>query len=150
VIVASNVNTDIFRQKGKKYSPAEDLDYWVNLRVHLESDEKAIGVAQMAPSEAQARAVLIPMSKLLALRGETQKQDSFAVKGKQRFVIAVPDTNANPTFEELDFLLNTLGVNIVPLHIFGGESAGVLKGLMKLYKNTSYSVKPSTLQKIGK
>lgn len=151
VIIASNVNTDPFRAAAagavaKRYSPAEDLDYWVNLRVYLENDSESIGITQVTPTASTARAVIMRASSILPLKD--QKADSFSIKGKQRFVIALPDAMRNPSFEELDHLLNTLGVNMVPLDIFS-EGIDETKGLLKLYSNMSYREKPAALQKIA-
>jgi hypothetical protein len=154
VIIASNANTDIFRMgrkgsKAKPYAPAEDLDYWVNLRVYLESDEQSIGITQMPPDEKQARAVVVPISKLLAFQStpDNPKAGAFASKGKMRYVIAMPDAKKNPTQDEMDYLLNTLGVNMIPLDIFGDDLATV-KSLVKLYNGSSYRTKPAVLQKM--
>lgn len=149
VIIASNVNTDMFRiekkSNEKRYAPADDLDYWVNLRVNLDTDDDSMGLAQMAADSKQSRAVVVPASRILSLKGP--KADSFALKGKQRFVIAMTDPYKNPTSEDLDYLLNTLGVNMVPLDIFSDDLDST-KALLRVYENKSFRSKPEALQKI--
>jgi hypothetical protein len=156
VIIASNANTDMFRaaaatvKPGERpgaaaVAPAEDLDYWVNLRVYLEGDE-SLGITLPAESDRQARAVVAGAAALLDLKGP--KADAFAQKGKQRFVIALADAKRNPTPAELDHLLNTLGVNVVGLDIFS-DDLGTVKELLKTgYDHKSYRPKPLALQKL--
>jgi hypothetical protein len=154
VIIASNANTDMFRMGGKPgekpgpaaVAPAEDLDYWVNMRVYLEGDE-SLGITLPPESDRQARAVVAGAATLLGLKGP--KADAFAQKGKQRFVIALADAKRNPTPAELDHLLNTLGVNVVGLDMFS-DDLGTVKELLKTgYDHKSYRPKPVALVKAG-
>jgi hypothetical protein len=153
VIIATNANTDMFRtaaaaKPGEKpgapaVNPAEDLDYWVNLRIYLEGEEP-LGITLPPESDRQARAVVAPAASLLELKGP--KADAFAQKGKQRFVIALAPAARNPTVAELDHLLNTLGVNVVGLDMFS-DDLGTVKELLKTgYDHKSYRPKPAALQ----
>lgn len=146
VIIMSNADTSIFRtgtSDGKKYLPAEDLDYWVNLRVYLDDDNSNIGVTKIPEEGVTANAVVVYLSQVLAL--SAAKSDSFATRGKRRFVIAMPDPLKNPTVPALDKALNELGINMVPLDIFQ-EDLNAVKQLRDLYDAKSYRAKPAALQ----
>ena len=154
VIVLSNMDTTLFRTPstdGKRYDPADDLDYWVNMRVSLTSEADALGVTKMPETGtggamgAGASAVVVWLSDIIGM--SQQKKDAFATKGKARFVIAMPGAMANPTPAEVDVALRELGVNMVPLDIFGGAIEDTKK-LVAEYSNQTYSAKPAALQNI--
>jgi hypothetical protein len=139
-IILSNVDTTMFRTPVRagttRYAPAEDLDYWVNMRVYEE------GVA----GEGVERAVLVRLAGVLGLQGPAA--DAFALKGRRRFVIAMPDPLKNPTAEEVSRAINDLGVNMLPLDIFTQDPAAT-KGLMQEYTAMSFRPKPAALRSVA-
>jgi hypothetical protein len=148
------MDTTLFRAPtpdGKRYDPADDLDYWVNMRVSLTSETDALGITKMPETGtggsmgAGASAVVVWLSDILAM--SKGKQDAFATKGKARFVIAMPGAMANPTPADLDVALKTLGVNMVPLDIFSGALQDT-KNLVAEYSNQTYSAKPLALRNV--
>lgn len=147
VVIMSNVDTTLFRQPlagGKRFDPADDLDYWVNMRVYLASEDDAPqGLAKVAEKDDGAHAIVTNLSDLLSL--STTKKDAFATKGKGRFVIAMASAMANPTVKELDAARNELGVNMVPIDLYDGDLAAT-KLLIEEYSNKTYSSKPAALR----
>ena len=139
VIVLCNADTSIFRKS--KVNPADDLDFWVNLRVYLNSNE-LLGITQMPPSGVTPYAVVTKMSSLLAL--SEQQATAFASASKTQFIIALPSQMENPTAEKLDILLHKLGVNMVPLDIYSDDVKDVLP-LVAQYNNMTFSPKPAGL-----
>jgi hypothetical protein len=148
VIVLSNVDTTIFRaplKGGKRYAPADDLDYWVNLRVNLDTEDETHGIAKLAEQEGGRGPAAVVVSLANILRLGAAKRDAFATRGKSRYVIAMPGPMANPSPAELDRALKDLGVNMVPLDIFSvplDES----KRLVELYEGKPYTSKPTALR----
>ena len=152
VLVLCNADTSIFRAPlagGKRYDPADDLDYWVNMRVYLGNEDEQHGVAKIAEKGSAEAGDGGPAAIITSLdaigRLGSAKRDAFAVKGKGRLVIAMPGAAANPSPKQLDVALKDLGVNLVPLDIFGvplEES----KPLVAAYEGKSYKSKPTALR----
>ena len=139
VILLCNADTSIFRKA--KVDPADDLDFWVNLRVYLNSNE-TLGVTQMPPSGVTPFAVVTKMNSLLAL--SEQQATAFASASKTQLVIVLPSQMENPTTDKLDTLLHKFGVNMVPLDIYSGDVKDVLP-LVAQYNNMTFSPKPPGL-----
>jgi hypothetical protein len=135
VIVLCNADTSIFRKA--KVNPADDLDFWVNLRVYLNSNEP-LGITQMPPTGVTPFAVVTKMSSLLAL--SEQQASAFASASKTQLVIALPSQMENPAADKLDILLHKLGVNMVPLDIYSDDVKDVLP-LVAQYNNMTFSPK---------
>jgi hypothetical protein len=140
VIIMCNADTSIFRQG--KVNPADDLDFWVNIRVYLHSNE-VLGITQMPPSGVTPSAIVTKMSTLLSL--PVQTADAFASAAKSQIVICLPSQMHNPTNKELDILLHKLGVNIVPIDIFS-ETVKEIQPLLAEYNNMTFSPKLSGLR----
>lgn len=148
VIVMSNADTSMFRglTGRKRFAPKEDLDYWVNLRVYLDTDSDVIGITKIPDPGHTAAAVVVYFNQIMAL--SAAKTEAFAVRGKSRFVIALHDPEVNPTPGRLNKALNELGVNIVPLDIFT-DSTEAVKSMVEDYESKSYRPKPAALRKIA-
>jgi hypothetical protein len=147
-IILCNADTTPFRagtSARERYDPAADLDFWVNMRVYLESEEDALGVTRAATSDDKAHAVIADLDRLLKL--SSAKKDSFAEKGKKRYVIAMGARTKNPVAIDLGIAVNQLGLNVIPLDIFTDPTADVMQ-LTTEYANMPYHPKPSTLRNI--
>lgn len=147
-IILSNADTSIFRTKAppaERYNPAEDLDFWVNMRVYLDSEEDTLGISMAAPSDIRVSAVVGDLNRLLAL--PSAKKDTFAEKNKNRYSIALGSRLTNPTPADIDTSLNQLGLNAVPIDIFTPSNAQVLK-LTEEYSHMPYHPKPVALRNI--
>ena len=147
-IILSNADTSMFRSKApsaERYNPAEDLDFWVNMRVYLDSEEDTLGISTAAPSDLRVSAVVADLNRLLAL--PSAKKDTFAGKNKTRYSIALGSRLTNPTPAEIDTSLNQLGLNAVPIDIFTPSNAQVLK-LTEEYSHMPYRPKPAALRNV--
>ena len=145
-IILSNADTSMFRSKApsaERYNPAEDLDFWVNMRVYLDSEEDTLGISTAAPSDLRVSAVVADLNRLLAL--PPAKKDTFAGKNKTRYSIALGSRLTNPTPADIDTSLNQLGLNAVPIDIFTPSNAQVLK-LTEEYSHMPYRPKPAALR----
>ena len=148
VVVLSNADTSLFRKEAssiQKYDPAQDLDFWVNMRVYLDSDEDSFGITELADDRNPPFAVLVNMDRILAL--SPAKQAAFAKKSSSRYVIAMPHRTDNPAPEVLNTAINTLGVNVVPIDIFTDTTEDIL-AITGKYSNKSYKMKPLALRNI--
>jgi hypothetical protein len=149
VVILSNADTSMFRSEaaregGMRYNPRDDLDYWVNMRVYLENDDTSIGITKVI-DKGDPAAIVVNFGEVVGL--SQSKSDSFGMKGKSRFVIAVPQPNTNPTVAQLDKAITELGINMVPLDIFT-PTVEESKRLVESFNNDPYKIKPAALRRI--
>jgi hypothetical protein len=146
VIILSNVDTSSFRNHKPPINPAEDLDYWVNMRVYMSTtvdDLGTLGLTVPPPKDASPSAIVVSLPKLLAL--STKELDAFIAETKHQFVIALPSQMNNPSSDDLNKSLNKIGINMIPLDIFSHDVEEV-KTLVGLYNNLTYRPKPLGLR----
>ena len=139
VIILCNADTTPFRSPNltTNFPPANDLDYWVNMRVYLNSEFDVFGIAQTPPAGVTPRAIVVGFGALLAM--SVQRSDTFTAKAKNQFVIAMPSALSNPSYKDLKAAL-ALGINMVPLDVFNDKVSN-MKNLVGVYSNKSYSPK---------
>jgi hypothetical protein len=145
-IILSNADTSLFRNQAltmNKYKPAEDLDFWTNIRVFLEDENDANGITQLPGKGDSVNAVLVSLSRITSL--SPAKQEAFAATGKSRYVIAMGPRTANPAPAEVDTALNILGVNAIPIDIFT-PSAKETALLLNEHSDMAFRKKPFALQ----
>ena len=145
----SNADTSLFRRTSinkNKYPPSKDLDFWVNMRVYLDTPDDSNGITQLADTTFTPSAVLVDLKRVLGL--STVNKEAFAMKGKRRFVIAMGERTTNPSPEQVAIALNRLGVNVIPIDIFTGDDRDVLL-LTNEYTNKTFQQKPANLQYIS-
>jgi len=144
-VILSNADTSPFRNQtlASKYKPAEDLDFWVNMRVFLDDEKDANGITQLPAKGDSADAVLVSLSRAVNL--SAAKQEAFAATGKNRYVIAMGPRTTNPTPTEVDTALNTLGINAIPIDIFTPSTKDTAL-ILNEYSDMTYRKKPFALQ----
>lgn len=146
IIVLSNADTALLRNAqsiGVQVDPTSDLDQMVNMRVWLDVEGDSFGVTAF-PGHSIPNAVIVPYSRI---KGMSQKErDAFAIKGKKRFVIAMPGPLESPTVADLKSLNADTGVNAIPLNLIGTDPAPI-NTLLAVWGNKSYyQLKPMMLQ----
>jgi len=146
IIVLSNADMTFFRNAqsvGVQVDPTSDLDQMVNMRVWLDAEGDSFGVTSF-PGHSIPNAVIVPYSRI---KGMSQKdRDAFAMKGKRRFVIAMPGPLESPTTADLKSLNADTGVNAIPLNLIGSDPAPI-NALLAVWDNKSYyQLKPMMLQ----
>ena len=146
VIIMSNADTSMFRNATitqNKYSPTNDLDFWVNMQVYLDTQADSYGITQLADPVAPPSAVFVRLSRVLAL--STSDMQAFAKKGKNRYVIAMGERTTNPTPAQINTALNILGINAILVDIFTPSNSDVLL-ISNQYSNKQFLQKPLVLQ----
>ena len=146
VIILSNADTTRFRNHKPTINPAEDLDYWVNMRVYMNTDVDdvgTLGITVAPPKGVSPSAIVVSLPNLLKL--STKELDAFIADAKHQFVIALPSQKNNPSADEMNISLNKLGLNMIPLDIFSHDIQEV-KALVGLYNNLAYRPKPLGLR----
>lgn len=127
IILMCNADTTIFRNSqatGKSINSISDLDSFINMRVYLENEYDRIGVTQPV-TDAKANAVILSYSRLSTM-SDSERQN-FIMKGKNRFVIAMPAPLDNPTYADLKTILKDTGVNAIPLNLMGTDPEPINK-----------------------
>jgi hypothetical protein len=144
VVVLCNADTSMFTSASNAtpYPPSEDLDFWVNMRVYLDSDSDTFGITKLPSNGIAPAAVIVDLKRILSLN--TAKKEQFAANGMNRYVIGMGDRLTNPSPAEVDTALNTLGINCIPIDIFSDTN---IMALTKEYSNMTYHPKPSVLRK---
>lgn len=146
IILLSNADTTIFRNShatGAGVSIVSDLDSFINMRVYADKSADRIGITQT--TDTKPNAVLVSYGRLNGM--SASEKSAFAMKGKNRFVIAMPGPLDNPSYSELKSLLNETGVNAIPLNLIGTDPAPINK-IISLWSSTRpyYMLKPMMLQ----
>jgi len=135
VIVLCNADTSSTKNTS---DPSKDLDYYVNMRVWLDGEE-SLGITQPFSGTGSPSAVVTTLPTIEAL--DSNARVTFASKGKNRFVIALPNKNPSP-----DLLASTLklGVNMIGINMML-ETPESAKAIGKAYNNVSWITKPTHL-----
>jgi len=123
VIIMTNADTTLFRNPAiKKYELAADLDYMSNIRVYLDSTSDRLGITE--PKTGGPPAAVIASYERLN-RMSSNDMMNFAKAGRERFVIAIPQQIGNPSADDIKGALSTMGVNVLPLNMFGEDYASI-------------------------
>ena len=140
ILIGTNIDTSYSRQLNASGSLTlmEDLDYKINFHYYKEGSDS---IDATAISTGSTNALIIKRTTLLALTGQ-QREDWLATH-KNNFIIMKdePSNVLNPA--EVGFLLNTLGVNIVPYDYINTPLADA-KNVKTIY-NGSFRMKPDIL-----
>lgn len=145
-IILCNADTTHFRNNTSmvnKFSPSEDLDFWVNMRVYSETEQDALGISTVAASDTTVSAVVVDLNRVLKL--SSKSMDTFAEKNKSRYSIAMGERTINPNLADINIALNSLGINAIPIDIFTAPNTEVVE-FTEEYSNMSYHPKPAALR----
>lgn len=139
VIVFCNADTTIFRNLKPlgldEIDTKYDLDFIVNVRVYLDDSNDDFGATSAPLNGETVNAVIVPFKRLDDLSED--ETDKFALKGKRRFVIAMPSQMKNPTVESIKKAINKCSVNCIPLNLFGDSIEG-LKEKMNVWEGEPF------------
>jgi len=138
VLVFSNANTSGFREVNT-FSPMEDLDYLVNLR--LTYTQTALGITQNASSSFGILDTAESFTVIPADRVEDVAQNT-----KMRWTICLPNDPMTPVSKETFTKITTqFGVHCVPMTIFDPHPHLFTEALFKTY---GFAAKPPPLRYI--
>jgi len=146
ILLFTNVDTSLFRNAAAlgitAVSNAQDLDLLVCMRVYLDDAADSVG-ATMPIADSQGYAAILSYSRLKGMN--TTKKQAFAQKGKTRFTIAMPNSMTEPSTYDMNELLSTTGVNVIPMELFGTLYQDI-KPKLELWETTPfYKLKPPAL-----
>jgi hypothetical protein len=119
LLVFCNADTTGFRTSQRdfkhSYVPKEDLDYWVHLRIYKQNLDSSFGVTETPERSAMPRSFVETISYFTSLPTDASTKRTAVNMTKEKFLIALPKAEQTPTQTELETLLNTYGVQSVPL-----------------------------------
>jgi len=136
-IVLSNHNsTDLPEVK----NPKENLDFWTNARLHIDPMGKSANLSNVVPfsdPSTMKYATIGDASQLLLLSTEQMTEYSNSRQIYKIAISPVEDLNAVMTVANISVLLNTMGVNLVPLDVLNlGASSLHLPSIVNPVPNT--------------
>lgn len=121
LLVFSNADTTGFRTSQKDfkhtYVPKEDLDYWVHLRIYKQNLESVFGVTETPEKSAVPRSFIETTMYFTNLPTDTSSLRNSVNMTKEKFMIALSKPGENPIGPVLNTVLNTYGVQSVPLFL---------------------------------
>ena len=141
VLIFSNLDTRLFRTVKPSYSPKEDLDFWVHLRLYKDSTN-SLGVTQNVTQNQMARGLVDTVNYFSTIPPENVA--TMVDKTRIRWSIALSDTGTNPSLENLTTLINTIGVQCVPLSIVNADDRE--KALVAAWKQSSWLPKKKPIR----
>jgi hypothetical protein len=119
LLVFSNADTTGFRTANRDfkhtYVPKEDLDYWVHLRIYKQNLDSSYGVTTTPEASAMPRSFVESISYFTSLPSDPTTKKNTTDSTKQKFTIALPKAEQTPPVKQLETLLDTYGVQSVPL-----------------------------------
>ena len=146
VLIFCNADTSLFRNTKTvglpAFTPREDLDYLVHLRLFKQSDTE-FGVTQLADDKIFPRGYVENVNYYTILP-DKQKQPTID-SNKIRWVMALSPPGTNPTSASTKTMVNQLGVQCVPLSLFT-EFNDDMKETVGLWTKDSWRFKPQPIR----
>jgi hypothetical protein len=115
IIVMVNYNTT---QLPSTKNPKDNLDFWNNARIYEDPSGKSAGLGSVtgpAPSAPPAVALIGHTSQLLNIG--VAEQTAYRLQSQGKFSIAIGSPNFIYTPNQVATLINTLGIQCVPLDV---------------------------------
>lgn len=155
VIIVSNFDTTLYRNMAKMgippCAPAEDLDYWTHAQLFkddtgISMGANTLGVTSVAPTVTPVRAKIYTLASLKSvIQGGAPAMSAWATKNKSIFTVVMPDSLTNPSYTEIEAMIKTMGVNVVPLDIFT-PAVGDTKRLVEIWSSKTWNLRPIALR----
>ena len=136
VIVGTNIDTSLFTRIKKDKS--QDLDFLTHFHYFEKDTETVDATVVENPEIMKANALIYNADTLLALEGKDQ--DKFVQLSKNKFIIVQTKPEQVLRSNQIDILLNTLQVNVIPYDYFSGPMNDA-KSVLQLYGNDAFLIK---------
>lgn len=146
VLLFTNVDTTLFRTPetvgDSKYSPSDDLDYLVNLRLYKQSVDTNVGSTSVADTNTFARGIVEKVSYYTAIPADREMDTINSTK--IRWTMALGSYGENPEEETVKKLLTKYGVQSIPIYMFDIQDKE--KKILALWKDAYYRIKPNQIR----
>jgi len=121
LIVFCNVDTSGFRTSAtdfkRSYLPKEDLDYWVHMRVFKQNQETMLGMTSLPGKGVVPRGIVERTNYYISLPTDATTKKNAVDGTKEKFIFGLSPQGKNPEVTTLTLLLDTYGVQGVPLFL---------------------------------
>jgi hypothetical protein len=137
-IVLTNYNTNTLPTTRQ---PKDNLDFWINGRIYLDNSASSVSlgeVTDVAPTSPPSYVEVGAIQQLLAI-GPTD-QAAFQESSRSKFKIALGSPDFPYTVAQVNFLLNTLGVQCVPIDILSLSQTKEYMNTLKMKSTTPSSL----------
>lgn len=133
LLVFCNVDTSGFRTATQTFKhtfiPKEDLDYWVHLRLYKQNSETPLGSTSMPERTSVNRGLVETIQNYISLPTDASSLRTATNGTKEKFTIVVNQDGKNPDTKDTTKVLDTYGVQAVPLLIvdYSPETQSLLR-----------------------
>jgi len=134
-IIGTNIDTSLFTKIKKDKS--QDLDYKIHFH-YYEKDSETVDATVVETPDVPTNALIYNADTLLALKDK--EQIKFVQLYKNKFIIVKPKPDQILTKQQMDILLNTLQVNVIPYDYFNSP-IDFAKSVLQLYGNDAFLIK---------
>jgi len=131
VIIGTNIDTNL-----------KNIPIQLNNKIHFryyEIKDDPVDITDRTSSIDNVNAIIYNADYLLSIT-DSNEQQKFAKAHKDKFVIVKSKNDQNITPENMDFLLNTLNVNVIPYDYYSVNDSSAIQ-TFGLYNNSSYKLK---------
>ena len=114
-IVLCNYNTNLLANTS---NPKDNLDFWVNARLYLDESGKSSTLGEVTTNVPNGQVPYAQVgSTTQFLMIPDSEKDNFKEKSSNTFKVALTTTDYVLTTNEMSTLLNTLGIQCVPIDV---------------------------------
>lgn len=149
LLVFCNVDTSGFRTSAvdfkRTYLPKEDLDYWVHMRVFKQNQETPLGMTSLPGKNVVPRCIVDNLSYYVSMPTDATSKKNAVNGTKEKFMISLSPQGKNPEDKTLTLLLDTYGVQAVPLFLI--DYSPETKALLSKWKY-AWRAKPKAIRYI--
>jgi hypothetical protein len=121
LLVFCNIDTSGFRTSTKDfqrtYLPKEDLDYWVHMRVFKQNEQTSMGLTSLPGKGTVPRSIIDKTSYYVTLPTDATNKKTAIDGTKEKFMFTLSPQGKNPEATTMDLLLDTYGVQGIPLFL---------------------------------
>jgi hypothetical protein len=121
LLIFCNADTSGFRTSQTDfkhtYTPKEDLDYWVHMRIFKQNLDTPMGVTSIPVRSIMPRSIIDKTTYYTSLPSDATTQRKEIDGTKEKFMIILEKQGENPSNATLTKLLDQYGVQAVPLFL---------------------------------
>ena len=121
LLVFCNADTTGFRTSQTDfkhtYTPKEDLDYWVHMRIFKQNLDTVLGVTGVPVRSVMPRSIVDKTTYYTTLPTDATTKRNEVNGTKEKFMITLEKEGTNPSAATLTKLLDEYGVQAVPLFL---------------------------------
>jgi hypothetical protein len=147
LLVFCNIDTSGFRTSAKdfkrSYLPKEDLDYWVHMRVFKQNEQTMMGLTSLPGKGVVPRGIAEKTSYYTTLPTDNTSKKNAIDGTKEKFIFTLSPQGKNPELTTTTTLLDTYGVQAVPLFLI--DYTADTKALLSKWKY-AWKAKPKEIR----